>query len=86
MGYGPADGRYGNASHLVKGGHGTVPSVEVATDDLIHDAQLIERAVASVLLGHRLEHIPREFDNNLSRYFVWLIKQTFLSFPRISRQ
>ncbi len=86
MGYGPADGRYGNASHLVKGGHVAGPSFEVAADDLIHDAHLIERAVASVLLGHRLEHIPREFDNNLSRYFVWLIKQTFLSFPRISRQ
>ena len=85
MGYGPADCRYGNVSHLVKGSHGTGPSFEVATDDLIHDAHLIERAVTSILLGQRVEQIPREFDNSLSRYIVWLIKQTLLSVPRNSR-
>ena len=85
IGYGSADGRDGNTSHIVKGGHGTGPPIEVATDDLIHDAHLIERAVASVLLSRRLEHIPHELDNNLRRYLVWLIRHTLVAVPGISQ-
>ena len=85
MDYAPVDGRDGNARHLVKGGHGTGPSFEVATDDLIHDAQHIERAVASVLPVQRLEQIPREFDNNLSRHLMWFMQHALLSVPRISQ-
>ena len=85
MGYGPADGRDGNAGHLVKVGHAAGPSIEVASDDLIHHAQLIERAVASVLLGQRLQQIPRKFDNGLSRYLLWFIRHKLLSVPRTSR-
>ena len=85
MRYGPANGRDGNAGHLVKGGDGTVASPDVTTDDLIHHAQLVERTVASVLLGQLLEQISREFDNGLSGYIVWLIQQLMLSVPRNSQ-
>ena len=69
----------------MKGGHATVPSFEVATDDLIHNAHLIERRFASILLGQLPKQISREFDTGLSRYIVWFIKHTLLSVPRISR-
>ena len=45
-------------------------------DDLIHDAQLIERTGASVLFGQRPQQIPLAFDNGLSRFVVWFIKHT----------
>ncbi len=70
IGYGPADGRHGNAGNLVKVSLATGPSVKAAKDNLIHDAHLIERAIASVLLGQSFVQIPREFDNGLSRYIV----------------
>ncbi len=78
IGYGPADGIDGNAGHPVKGDHGTGPSVEVATDDLIHYAQLIECTAAPMPLGQRPQQIPREFDNGLIRYIVWFVRHTFV--------
>ena len=85
MRYGSADGRYGNAGHLVEVGHAAGPSIDVATEDLIHDTQLIERTFASVLLSQLPEQIPTEFDNDLSRYVVWSIRHPLVSVPRISR-
>ncbi len=54
MGYGPADGRNGNTSDPVKGGHAAGPSREVATEHLSNDAQLIERNFASKPVGQCL--------------------------------
>jgi hypothetical protein len=68
----------------VKGGHGTEPSFEAAKDDLIYDAQLIERSFASVFVGQFPKQISREFDTGLSRYIVWFINHILLSVPRIS--
>jgi hypothetical protein len=63
----PADGRDGNAGQLVKAGHAAGPSIEaagpsieVATDNLIHNAHLVDRALASILLGHPSEYVPIE--------------------------
>ena len=50
IGYGAAHSRDGNACNLVKGGHGTESSFQVTSNDLIHNAQLVERRLASVLL------------------------------------
>lgn len=85
LGHSPADGRDGNARHPVKGGHGTGPSFQVAADDLIHDTQLVKRAVASVLLCRCLKHFPHEFDNSLRRYLVWLIRHTLVAIPGFSQ-
>ena len=85
MGYGPADRRYGYAGRLVEGGNAAGPPFEAAIDDLIHDAQLIERTVASILLGHQSEQIPTGCDNGLSRYLVWSIRHTLLTIQINSR-
>jgi hypothetical protein len=78
MGYDPADGSYGNPSHFVKGSHATVPAFEMAKDNLIHDAQLIERSIAAILHCQHTEKIPRKFDHGLSRYVVWFISHVIL--------
>ena len=85
IGYGPADRRYGNTGHLVKGGHAAGPSFEAAQKDLINDAQLIECRGASVLPGHHSEQIPREFDNGRGRYVVWFVRPVLLLILRIFR-
>ena len=85
IGDGPADGRDGNAGHLVKGGNGTGPSFEAATIDLTHDPYFIERAGASELPGQFREQIPAEFQNGLSRFFLLCINHILLPVPRISR-
>ncbi len=80
IGYDPADGRDGNAGHPVKGGHGTGASFEVATDDLIHYAQLIECTVAPMLLGQRPQQTLRKFDNGRNRYIGWFVRHTLVAF------
>jgi hypothetical protein len=85
MGYRPADGRDGNAGSLVNAGHATVPSFEAAMDELIHDAQLIERSVAAVLICQLPVQNPREFGNDLSCNIMGFIRHKLISVPRISR-
>ena len=76
--FGPTNNRYGNVGYVVKGGHATDPSFEVTTNDLIHDTQIIECTVASVLSGQRVVQISREFDHSLSCYIVWLITHSLI--------
>ena len=85
VGYGSADGRYGNPRHLVKVGHAAGPPFMAAKDDLIHDAQLIERTAATVIGRQVAKHIPIELNNDSSCYFVWLINHILLSVLRNSR-
>jgi len=54
----------------MKGSHAAVTAFEMAKDDLIHDAQLIERSGTAVLLCQQDVKITREFDHGLRRYIV----------------
>jgi hypothetical protein len=65
-------------------GHATIRFLKVATDNLIHNAHLVDRALASILLGHPSEYAPIELGNGLSRYLVWHFEHYLLSVPRIS--
>jgi hypothetical protein len=58
---------------------------EAATDDLINDAQLIERAVTAIFLSQLSKQFSTQFNYGLSVYFVWFISHFLLSLPRISR-
>ncbi len=85
MGYDPADGRNWNSSHFVKGSHAAATTFEMAKDDLIHDAQLIERSVAAELFCQQKVQATRESDHGLRRYIVRFISHILLSVTRISR-
>ena len=85
MGYGPAHGRDRNPGRFMKGSYTAASALDMAKDDLIHDAQLIERSVAAELLCQKTVKITGKFDHGLRRYVVFPINHTLLSVPRISR-
>jgi hypothetical protein len=68
----------------VQRGHAAGSSLEIATDDLIHNPHLIECALAAEFVGQLSEQLPIELGNGPGRNIVWLIRHEFLSVPRIS--